>query len=161
MTINEIINTTKHRPWEIPARNWSFYQEWNQVIFLHWKVEYQELRKIIPDHLQIDLFEGSPWVSLVAFSMEKIRPGNFPSFNPISNFHEINIRTYVKLKNKAGVYFLSIEAANKISCKISRILSRLPCRYSKMNRNHQYYSSSNTRFGDSFEIIRFVIKKFV
>ena len=39
MTIREILKTTDHRPWEIPAENWKYYQEWNHSIFLHWEVD--------------------------------------------------------------------------------------------------------------------------
>ena len=58
------------------------------------------LQILVPAEIEIDLFEGKPWVSLVAFTMEKIRPRYLPYFPPISNFDEINIRTYVKSKNK-------------------------------------------------------------
>ena len=37
MTIREILNTTEHRPWEMPTESWKFYQEWNSAIFLHWQ----------------------------------------------------------------------------------------------------------------------------
>jgi len=109
MTIREILNTTEHRPWKMPTEKWKFYQEWNNVIFLHWQVELSELKKFVPEELEIDLFGGKPWVSVVTFTMEKIRPKNLPSFAPISDFDEVNIRTYVKSNNKTGVYFLSIE----------------------------------------------------
>lgn len=71
--------------------------------------------------MEIDFFEGKQWVSLVAFTMEKIRRKNLPSFPPISDFNEINIRTYVKYKKKTGVYFLSIEGGTKISCQIAKV----------------------------------------
>ncbi|WP_299437210.1 DUF2071 domain-containing protein [uncultured Aquimarina sp.] len=152
MTINEILKNTLHRPWELPNKDWKFYQEWNKAIFLHWKVDYDELRKFVPKELEIDLFEGNAWVSLVAFSMEKIRPKNLPHFAPISNFGEINIRTYIKSGKKTGVYFLSIEGGKKISCKIAKEISELPYRYSKMKRKSNSYVSQNTEFNDSFEI---------
>ena len=95
MRIPEILNTNEHRPWGMPTEKWRFYQEWNNAIFLHWQVELSELKKFVPKELEIDLFDGKPWVSVVAFTMEKIRPKNLPSFPPISNFHFINIRTYV------------------------------------------------------------------
>lgn len=113
MTIKEIVNTTEHRPWKMPTESWKFYQEWNNALFLHWLVELSELKKFVPNELEIDLFDGKPWVSVVAFTMEKIRPKNLPSFSPISDFDEINIRTYVKSNNKTGVYFLSIEGDKK------------------------------------------------
>lgn len=152
MTIQEILNTTEHRPWNIPAESWKFYQEWNDAIFLHWEVELTELKKFVPKELEIDLFDGKPWVSVVAFTMEKIRPKNLPPFPPISNFDEINIRTYVKSKNKTGVYFLSIEGGTKLSCKIAKGISELPYRYSKIKRPENQYNSINSEFNDRLNI---------
>jgi len=120
MTIQEIENTIEHRPWKLPSKQWRYYQEWNNAVFLHWKVSYDELREFVPNEIEIDEIDGSPWVSLVAFTMEKIRPRYLPQFSPVSNFDEINIRTYVKSKNKTGVYFLSIEGGKNISCKIAK-----------------------------------------
>lgn len=148
MTIKEILNITKHRPWELNSANWKYYQEWNNAIFLHWEVDLIKLQKLVPEELEIDLFDGKPWVSLVAFTMEKIRPKNLPAFSPISDFHEINIRTYVRKGNKTGVYFLSIEGGTLVSCKIAKALSELPYRYSKIKRTENFYNSGNRRLND-------------
>lgn len=158
MTILEILNTTAHRPWKMPSESWKFYQEWNNAIFLHWQVDVTELEKFVPKELEIDLFEGKPWVSVVVFSMEKIRPKNLPSFPPISDFEETNIRTYVKSNNKTGVYFLSIEGGTSWSCKIAKLISGLPYRYSKMNRIEFQYTSQNPEFNDKLDI-KFTVGK--
>lgn len=152
MTIREILNTTKHRPWEIPTDSWKFYQEWNNAIFLHYQVDLTELKKFVPVDLEIDLFEGKPWISVVAFKMEKIRSKNLPHFWPISNFDEINIRTYVKSNRKSGVYFLSIEGGKSLSCKIAKGISELPYRYSNIRRTINKYQSQNSEFNDRLEI---------
>ena len=99
--------------------------------------------------LEIDTFEGKAYISIIPLIMEKIRQRNSPAFPAISNFHEINIRTYVKYKNKTGVYFLSIEGAKKSSCFVAKSLSELPYRYSKMERSSIAYSSKNAEFKDS------------
>jgi len=148
MGIKEILNTTEHRPWKIPSDTWKFYQEWNNAIFLHWEVELSDLEKFVPKELEIDLYQGKPWISVVAFTMEKIRPKNLPAFPPISNFEEINVRTYVKSNNKTGVYFLSMEGGKKLSCKISKSISELPYRYSKIKRMQNSYRSYNSEFND-------------
>ncbi|MBQ4801877.1 DUF2071 domain-containing protein [Aquimarina sp. MMG015] len=158
MCINEILKNTQHRPWELPSDNWRFYQEWNRAIFLHWKVDYDELRKLVPKELEIDLYNGEPWVSLVAFSMEKIRPKFLPYFAPISNFDEINIRTYIKSGKKTGVYFLSIEGGKIISCSIAKAISELPYRYSKIKRDSNNYTSKNKKYKDSLKI-KFTVGK--
>jgi len=152
MTIKEILNTTKHRPWALPTDNWRFYQEWNDAIFLHYQVEPTELKKFVPKELEIDLFDGKAWVSVVAFTMENIRPKYLPSFSPISDFDEINIRTYVKSNNKTGVYFLSIEGGKRLSCKLAKGISELPYRFSKTKREDQKYQSSNPTYNDTLDI---------
>lgn len=152
MTIKEILHTTEHRPWKLPLGNWKFYQEWNNAIFMHWQVNLHELEKFVPKELEIDLYDGKPWVSLVAFTMEKIRPRNLPAFPPISDFDEINIRTYVKSNNKTGVYFLSIEGGNKLSCKIAKGISELPYRYSRMKRSNHQYVSNNPETNDKLKV---------
>lgn len=158
MTIKEILNTTEHRPWKMSSESWKYYQEWNNAIFLHWQVELTELEKLVPKELKIDLFDGKPWVSVVAFTMEKIRPKNLPAFSPVSNFDEINIRTYVKSNNKTGVYFLSIEGGTNLSCKIAKGISELPYRYSKIKRTENKYESQNSMFKDKLDV-EFVIGK--
>lgn len=152
MTIREILRNTQHRPWEIPPENWKYYQEWNKAIFIHYQVNLDELKKWVPEELEIDLFDDKPWISVVAFTMEKIRPRNLPSFPPISNFHEINIRTYIKSNTKTGVYFLSIEGGKKLSCKIAKGISELPYRFSEIKRTQQKYQSVNNEFNDKLNI---------
>lgn len=161
MRIQEILQITKHRPWEIPTESWKFYQEWNNAIFLHYQVDLTELKKFVPKELEIDLFNGKPWISIVAFTMEKIRPKNFPYFPPISDFHEINIRTYVMSNNKTGVYFLSIEGGNSFSCKVAKGISELPYRYSKIKRTDHIYQSQNSEFKDKLNIEFKIGKKLI
>ncbi|MFC5625827.1 YqjF family protein [Algoriphagus winogradskyi] len=152
MTNQEILSKTEHRPWEIPTGSWKFYQEWNNAIFLNYQVDLTELKKLVPKELVIDLFDGKPWISIVAFTMEKIRPKNLPSFPPISDFDEINIRTYVRSTNKTGVYFLSIEGGKKLSCKVAKGISELPYRFSEIKRTDKKYQSRNSEFNDRLDI---------
>ena len=125
-SIDQILENSAHRSWQIPTKKWSFYQEWNKAIFLHWEFDAELISNLIPKNLELDTFNGKAWISLVAFTMEKIRPRLLLSFPPISNFHEINLRTYVKKDNKPGVYFLNIEAEKWLSAFIAKSISGLP-----------------------------------
>ncbi len=159
MKISEILQNTAHRPWKMAQNPWKYYQEWNDAVFLHWKVDPIQLLELVPKDLEIQVINNSAWVSLVAFNMEKIRPRYFPAFPPISNFHEINIRTYVKFKEKTGVYFLSIEGSKIHSCKIAKSLSELPYQYSKMKRNEGNFFSENKILNNQFDLKYKVGKK--
>jgi uncharacterized protein YqjF (DUF2071 family) len=136
----------------IPSESWKYYQEWNNAVFLHWEVDLEVLQQLVPDQLEIDLYNGAPWVSIVAFTMEKIRPRYFPSVSFISNFDELNIRTYVRYGGKTGVYFLSIEAGSFLSCRFAKLMSGLPYRYSKIERSEKEFRCLNSKNNDTFEI---------
>ncbi|MCB0658239.1 MAG: DUF2071 domain-containing protein [Saprospiraceae bacterium] len=150
MRIHDILASTDHRPWPLPSGPWRYYQEWNRALFLHWQADYELLRPLVPVALQIDCYAGTPWVSLVAFDMQNIRPRGIPAFPPISDFHEINIRTYVRHKDRTGVYFLSIEGGKRVSCLIAKTLSGLPYRYADMQRDVNRLNSKNASFEDRF-----------
>lgn len=145
-----LLEKADHRQWPFPTKTWQFYQEWNDVIFLHYKVKKEALLAFVPKDLNLDICEGSAWISLVGFTMEKVRPKYLPPFGPISNFYELNIRTYVTSGKKSGVYFLSIEAGKKISCELANLLSGLPYRFSYMDRQHDSFKSWNTLYNDQF-----------
>jgi len=151
MSTKKILEKTDHRPWALPTNAWQFYQEWNDVIFLHYEVALEDLLTFVPKDLNIDLYEGRAWISLVAFTMEKVRPKYLHPFPPISNFYELNVRTYVSSNNKAGVYFLSIEVGNKLSSALANVLSGLPYRYSNIERKKNSFDSSNNFYKDQFQ----------
>lgn len=44
--------------------------------------------------------------------MVDVMKGNLPSFYPFKSFPELNLRTYVTHKGKAGVWFLSLDATS-------------------------------------------------
>jgi len=141
-----------YRSWEIPKEDWSYYQEWNKAVFMHWEVDYKDLQPLVPSGLELDSFEGKYWVSIVAFTMEKIRPAYLPPFSPVSNFEEINVRTYVSHDGKPGVYFINIEAGKYVSAFLSRMLSSLPYEKSNISRGDNFYQSYNPNKGFKLDL---------
>lgn len=145
--ISSILYSTSHRPFPIPRGPWIYYQEWYKSLFLHWKVSLETLRNCVPEKLKIDTFEGDCYVSLVAFTMQKIRPRFLPPVKAVSDFHEINLRTYIDIDSRPGIYFLSIEAGKYLSSFISRALSGLPYEKADIKRTDNKYESINKTKG--------------
>ncbi|MFT3794379.1 YqjF family protein [Flavobacterium sp.] len=156
--IDDILKQNAHRPYELPHRSWAFYQQWNHVLFFHWSVDPELLQPMLPKNLDLDLFDGKAYVSLVPFSMQQIRPKFLPAFQPVSDFHEVNIRTYVIKDGKPGVYFFNLEAGKSLSAFISRQLSGMPYEKAKIERSQGKYVSSNA-FRHFFLDIEFAIKE--
>ena len=152
MKNKDILKQKEHRPFEYPKRSWTFYQEWNNAIFLHWEVSPELIKPLLPKNIELDIIKGKTWVSLVAFDMNNIGIRNLPKIPHISDFQEINIRVYITCNGKPSVYFLSMEGSKQSSCKVLKVLSKFPYRYSKMSRNESKYKSENDTFNDTFNI---------
>jgi uncharacterized protein YqjF (DUF2071 family) len=91
------------------------HQNWGKLLFMHWRIDEQLLRQLIPPPLQIDTFDGSAWIGIVPFTMWGIRASFLPPIPGTSAFHELNVRTYVHYQGVPSVWFLSLDAANKLA----------------------------------------------
>lgn len=144
MDAKEILAHHEHRGFPLPAKHWRHYQEWNQALFLHWKARQSALEPYLPAGVELDLFEGEAWLSMVAFSMNNLHPRRLPPVGFVSNFHELNIRTYVTRQGKPGVFFLSMEASKRFSNWLAGVLSGMPYRFA-----HIHYSVGQFRANHS------------
>src|SRR5262245_52171354 len=117
---------TDHRPWQLPARDWSWRQSWLDLLFVHWPVPKAALRHLVPSELEIQEFDGTSWIGLVPFRMEGVMRRPLPDLPWISAFPELNVRIYVEHAGKAGVWFLSLDATNPLAVWAARRYFHLP-----------------------------------
>jgi uncharacterized protein YqjF (DUF2071 family) len=89
--------------------------DWRNALFLHWRVDAGALRRVIPPDLELDLYDGAAWISIVAFCITGARARGVPPFAALPPFNEINVRTYVRNEEKSGIWFLSLDAANALA----------------------------------------------
>lgn len=73
--------------------------------------------------------------------MQKISPKNLFPLKFISDFHKINIRTYVDNNDKKKVYFLNIEAEKAFVITIN-VAFRPPFVYIPSSRNKKTINST-------------------
>lgn len=128
-----IMDTTRHRPWPMPASPWLMTQSWHDLLFAHWPVDAVVLRTRVPAVFELDLFEGQAWIAVVAFRMTNVAPRGIPALPWLSAFPELNVRTYVRAGGKPGVYFFSLDAANPVAVLVARTLAHLPYHTASMS----------------------------
>jgi uncharacterized protein YqjF (DUF2071 family) len=100
-------------------------QRWHDLLFAHWSVPVSEVRPRVPPTLPIDTYEGEAWVGVVPFRMSNVRPRLAPALPWLSAFPELNVRTYVTLDGKPGVYFFSLDAGNPVAVAAARVWAHL------------------------------------
>ena len=106
--------------------NWSMTMRWHDLLFMHWPVPAEQLRPLIPSALHIDMFDSTAWIGVVPFRMSNVRPRYIPPLPWLSAFAELNVRTYVTHRGKAGVWFFSLDAARSLAVWTARKLFHLP-----------------------------------
>src|SRR3954466_2400585 len=121
-----ILSETAHRPWPMPSGPWVMTQTWNDLLFAHWPVAIDRLRERVPASFELDLFDGQAWLGVVPFSMTNVAPRFVPSLPWLSAFPELNVRTYVRVGDKPGVFFFSLDAGNPVAVGAARTLLNLP-----------------------------------
>jgi len=124
--MSAILNQVAHRPWPLPAGAWIMAQTWHDLLFAHWPVPAAALRPHIPAHLEIDTYEAQAWLAVVPFRMSGVRLRGTPAMPWLSSFPELNVRTYVTLGGKPGVWFFSLDAGNPLAVAIARSWFHLP-----------------------------------
>jgi uncharacterized protein len=103
-------------------RGWPvIYQTWDKLLFLHWPIEVERLRPLLPAALQIDTWQGTAWIGMTPFTISGIRPPLVPPLPVISTTHELNVRTYVHNDGVPGVWFLSLDACNRFAVWAARL----------------------------------------
>jgi uncharacterized protein len=143
--MHRLLQIVDHRPWPLPSGPWIMKQVWHDLLFAHWPIHPDLVRRLVPAQLDLDTFDGRCWVGVVPFWMSGVRARGVPPLPALSRFPELNVRTYVRYKDKPGVYFFSLDAANRTAVWAARTFYHLPYFFALMSvveRNGSIHYSS-------------------
>jgi hypothetical protein len=115
-----------HRPWPLPDRPWIMAQTWETLLFAHWPLPERTLRPLVPPGLVLHTFAGQAWVTVAPFVITGLRPRVAPPIRGLSTFPELNVRTYVTVDDRPGVFFFSLDAGSAAAVTAARALFSLP-----------------------------------
>jgi uncharacterized protein YqjF (DUF2071 family) len=101
-------------------------QTWRDLLFAHWSLPPHAVARLLPASLMLDTFDGSAWVGVTPFEVSGLRPRGGPPVPVLSRFPELNVRTYVSVGGKPGIFFLSLDAASLLAVLAARRAYRLP-----------------------------------
>ena len=109
--------------------------EWDRVLMMHWSVPVEVLQKVVP--FALDVCEGRAWVSAVAFTLRGMRLAGRGRWSlPFTQHAFLNLRTYVKVGDEAGIFFLREWVPMMPSIALSRPLYGLPFSPGKLSFEH-------------------------
>jgi len=116
-----------------PRANAIMYQRWQDLLFLHWTMEPEVIQAKLPKGLTVDCYEGHAYLGVVPFLMRNIRFRGTPALPWVSNFLELNLRTYVYDEaGNPGVWFFSLDCNQPLAVWAARTLFHLPYQNASM-----------------------------
>ncbi|MDX1690777.1 MAG: DUF2071 domain-containing protein [Acidimicrobiia bacterium] len=103
------------------------YMGWQELAYLHWRYPAASVDRLLPDGVRAETFDGSAWVGLIPFSMDRIRFPGLPVVPYVSTFPETNVRTYVVDRSgRRGIWFFSLDVNRLLPAAVARLTYRLP-----------------------------------
>lgn len=121
-----------------PVRRPVMLQGWHDLASVHWRFDPQVVQQLLPPAFTVDTFDGSAWVGLIPFWMDRIRIPHLPPFGRWSSFPETNIRTYITdPSGRRGVWFFSLDVTRLAPTLVARVGYRLPYCWSEMSIERQ------------------------
>jgi len=120
-------------------------QRWDDLLFAHWPVDPDELRAFLPAGVQPDVREDRAWVGVVAFRMTDTRAGGLFPPRGLGSIPELNLRTYVRVGDRHGVWFITLDTSSPLFVGVGRTLYGLAYRRADMivarHGSRIYYAS--------------------
>jgi uncharacterized protein len=146
-----------HRPWPLPRRPWVMAQTWRDLLFAHWALPKTAIDRLLPSPFEAQLFDGRAWLGVTPFVVSGLRPRGAPPLPWLSRFAELNVRTYVEVDGRAGIYFFSLDASRHAAVSAARRAYRLPYFHARMSveRNGEELRYESTRSDRSGPPARF------
>lgn len=106
-------------------------QGWYDLAYIHYRYKVEEVARILPPCLEVDVCDGSAWVGLIPFSMRGIGVPGLPGVPYLGSFPEVNVRTYVRRNGVPGVWFCSLDINRLLPTIVARTTYTLPYCFGK------------------------------
>jgi uncharacterized protein len=122
----QLVTDVGHRPWPLPDGPWAQAQTPRGVLLAHWPVPHDELARTVPPELSVDTFDGEAWLGLVAYRLTQLRLRGLPPIPGLSSLLQVEVRTYVTLDDRPGIWLCSLEVSNPFLVEAAKRAHRLP-----------------------------------
>jgi uncharacterized protein YqjF (DUF2071 family) len=112
-------------------------QRWSHLAFLHWRADSAQVAPLLPAGLKPDEFDGSSWVGLIPFVLDRATVLGSPPVPYFGDFVEINVRLYaVDEQGRRGVVFVTLDASRLAAVLAARVLFALPYVWANTTMTH-------------------------
>jgi uncharacterized protein YqjF (DUF2071 family) len=125
-------------------------QRWSNLLFVHWRIDSALVASLLPEGLVPDEHDGSSWVGLIPFVLDRATLFGSPPVPYFGSFVEVNVRLYaVDRLGRRGVVFRSLEASRLAAVGAAHAAFSLPYFWARTSLTlaDPSYEASSARLG--------------
>src|SRR6267378_6070353 len=93
---------------------------WSHLLLVNLEAPEAVLRPIIPTPLELDHWRGKAYVSVVGVCMDTVRVGRGWRVPGFTAHAQVNFRTYVRFRDRAGVWFIRQLVTSRLMAAVAR-----------------------------------------
>jgi len=112
-------------------------QTWDDLLFAHYPVRAEAVRRLVPAELELDERDGTAWLGVTPFLLTAFRLRGTLPLPAVSTFPELNVRTYVTVEDKPGIWFFSLDTSNRLAVEAARRTYKLPYHFARISRERR------------------------
>jgi uncharacterized protein YqjF (DUF2071 family) len=127
----------------VPVQRAVMVQTWENLVYLHWAYEPEQVQSLLPKGLLVDTFAGNAYVGLIPFQMRGIGVPHLPAVPYLGTFPEVNVRTYVIRNGIPGVWFFSLDINRMLPTFVARTTYSLPYCFGKVSHGVQQVGNTS------------------
>ena len=138
----------------MPDGSWFQGQTWDHLLFMHWRVDADSLRALLPEELTLDTFDDEAWLGITPFRVSGLRARGLLPVPALSTFLETNVRTYVTYEGKPGIWFFTLDAESQFAVSAAKRIYRLPYHRADMDavRRGDWIEYRTSRIGAELDV---------
>ena len=136
MTISDILDTVARqqrlvddvtgRPWPLPGGPWLEAQTRRHVLLAFWPAELDELARLLPPEVAVDMHDGRAWAGIGAYRVTGLRLRGLPPLPGLSSFPQVEVAACVTAGDRPGLWLASLEVPNGRLVEAAKRVHRLP-----------------------------------
>lgn len=93
-----------------------------RCLLVNFAVDADAMRRVLPRHIEPDLYDRQAYLSVVVAQMDKMRPAFLPRALGMT-YNQIVYRVVVRCGAERGVHFLRSDADNRLMCVLGNAFS--------------------------------------
>lgn len=115
--------------------------DWRRVLFFHHRIDAEQIP--LPDGFELERYEGSAWITVVALTMQRFRPRPASpwwawALGSIREQRFLNVRTYVRYRDEPGLFFLWGWLSRPLFMPLPEQPGGLTCGFARLKYDHQH-----------------------